>query len=196
MLGNGFVFIFSDITFVSVYSFSDGISSFSCPKAIYIGETGNTIRKQINGHKSDIRKNKNKPVAKHFNLPEHSASHLQVSILKRTNANRRQRQIEEQKLMSKFNCIQEGLNKDSGFLSHYLKKTIIGFLLLLPYVTFSSLTSSSISYLFTFLLMFLTYVSPFSVFSFSFSYFFYQLRSLLNWFVMSQCIYFMFKLLP
>ena len=29
MLGNGFVFIFSDITFVSVYSFSDGISSFS-----------------------------------------------------------------------------------------------------------------------------------------------------------------------
>ena len=29
MLGNGFVFIFSDIAFVSVYSFSDGISSFS-----------------------------------------------------------------------------------------------------------------------------------------------------------------------
>ena len=29
MLGNGIVFIFSDITFVSVYSFSDGISSFS-----------------------------------------------------------------------------------------------------------------------------------------------------------------------
>ena len=29
ILGNGFVFIFPDITFVSVYSFSDGISSFS-----------------------------------------------------------------------------------------------------------------------------------------------------------------------
>ena len=29
MLGNGFVFIFSDITFVSVYSFSSGMSSFS-----------------------------------------------------------------------------------------------------------------------------------------------------------------------
>ena len=27
MLGNGFVFIFSDITFVSVYSLFDGISS-------------------------------------------------------------------------------------------------------------------------------------------------------------------------
>ena len=29
MLGDGFVFIVSDITFVSVYSLSDGISSFS-----------------------------------------------------------------------------------------------------------------------------------------------------------------------
>ena len=29
MLGKGFVFIFADITFVSVYSFSDAISSFS-----------------------------------------------------------------------------------------------------------------------------------------------------------------------
>ena len=29
MLGNGFVFIFADITSVSVYSFSDAISSFS-----------------------------------------------------------------------------------------------------------------------------------------------------------------------
>ena len=29
MLGNGFVFIFSNITFVSVYSFSEGISSLS-----------------------------------------------------------------------------------------------------------------------------------------------------------------------
>ena len=28
-LGSGFVFIFVDITFVPVYSFSDGISSFS-----------------------------------------------------------------------------------------------------------------------------------------------------------------------
>ena len=78
------------------------------------------MRKQINGQKSDIRKNK--PVAKHFYLPEHSVSHLQVSILKRTNTNRRQRQIEKQKVICKLNCIQEELNKDSGFLSHYLKK--------------------------------------------------------------------------
>ena len=29
MLSNGFVFIFVDVTFVSVYSFSDAVSSFS-----------------------------------------------------------------------------------------------------------------------------------------------------------------------
>ena len=77
--------------------------------------------KRINGHKSDICQNKNKPVAKHFNLPKHSVSHLQASILKRTYTSRKQRQIEEQKLISKFNCIQEELKQASGFLSHYLK---------------------------------------------------------------------------
>ena len=30
------------------------LSCLLCPKAIYIGETGNTIKKRINGHKSDI----------------------------------------------------------------------------------------------------------------------------------------------
>ena len=39
MLGNGFVYIFSDITFVSVYSFSDGISSFSNILYIALGQS-------------------------------------------------------------------------------------------------------------------------------------------------------------
>ena len=97
------------------------LSCLPYPKTIHIGETGNSIRKRINEHQTDIRNNKNKPVAKPFNLPKPSVSHLQVSILKQTNSNRRQRKIEEQKLISKFNCIQELNPKDSGFLSHYLK---------------------------------------------------------------------------
>ena len=55
------------------------------PFIIYIGETGNRIRKRINGYKRDIRNNKNKPVAEHFDLPGHSVSHLQVSINTKTN---------------------------------------------------------------------------------------------------------------
>ena len=29
-----------------------------CPNSLYIGETGNTLRQRLNGHKSDIRKKK------------------------------------------------------------------------------------------------------------------------------------------
>ena len=43
------------------------ISYNLCPKAIYIGEASNSIRQRMNGHRSDIKHDRNKPVAKHFN---------------------------------------------------------------------------------------------------------------------------------
>ena len=43
---------------------------------------------ELSNTKVISEKIKNKPVAKHFNLPEHSVNHLQVSILKQTNTNR------------------------------------------------------------------------------------------------------------
>ena len=39
------------------------ISCILCPKATYIGETSNSIRQRMNGHRSDIKHNRNKPVA-------------------------------------------------------------------------------------------------------------------------------------
>ena len=48
------------------------ISCILCPKAIYIGETSNSIRQRINGHRSDIKHNRNKPVAEYFNKPDHN----------------------------------------------------------------------------------------------------------------------------
>ena len=47
------------------------ISCNLCPKAIYIGETSNSIRQRMNGHRSDIKHNRNTPVAEHFNKPDH-----------------------------------------------------------------------------------------------------------------------------
>ena len=41
-----------------------------CPKAIYIGETSNSIRQRMNGHRSDIKHNRNKPAPEHFNKPD------------------------------------------------------------------------------------------------------------------------------
>ena len=92
-----------------------------CPNSLYIGETGNTLRQRLNGHKSDIRKKKNTPVADHFNLPNHSLQDLQVCVLRRlSNDNRRQRIIAEQQLIRKFDTLQNGLNKDCAFMSYYI----------------------------------------------------------------------------
>jgi len=67
---------------------------------------------------SDIRKHKNTPVANHFNLPQHTLENLQVMVLRRLNCNRRQRQIDEQKMIARLDTTAR-LNQDLGFLSHY-----------------------------------------------------------------------------
>ena len=45
----------------------------------YVGETANPLHIRINGHRSDIHTQKtDKPVAAHFNLPDHTLDDLQV----------------------------------------------------------------------------------------------------------------------
>ena len=53
-----------------------------CPKAIYIGETSNSIRQRMNGHRSDTKHNRNKPVAEHFNKPDHTLDNLKLALIK------------------------------------------------------------------------------------------------------------------
>ncbi|KAM9123742.1 uncharacterized protein ACDP82_013668 [Pangshura tecta] len=53
-----------------------------CPSAMYIGQTGQSLCKRINGHKSDVKSyNIQKPVREHFNLPGHLITDLKVAIL-------------------------------------------------------------------------------------------------------------------
>ncbi|KAJ7310465.1 hypothetical protein JRQ81_007385, partial [Phrynocephalus forsythii] len=48
-----------------------------CPSALYIGQTGQSIRKCINGCKFDIRNHDTqKPVSNNFSLPGHSLKDL------------------------------------------------------------------------------------------------------------------------
>ena len=93
-----------------------------CPK-IYIGETGQSLRKRINGHKHSIRnENHYLPVGEHFSQTTHSLDDLQVTVLKGFLPETGQRRIEEQKLIHQFNSMNNnnrGLNRDLGFLSHY-----------------------------------------------------------------------------
>ena len=55
----------------------------SALKQIYIGETSNSIRQQMNGRRSDIKHNRNKPVAEHFNKPDHTLKNLRLAVIKK-----------------------------------------------------------------------------------------------------------------
>ena len=91
-----------------------------CPDTIYIGETGQSLRNRMNGHKQTIRnKNLFVPVGEHFNKEGHSISDMRITVLQGHLRNTTQRRICEQKLIAKFDCLHNGLNRDMGFLSHY-----------------------------------------------------------------------------
>ena len=84
------------------------VSCNLCPKAIYIGETCNSIRQWMNGYRSDIKHNRNKPVAEHFNKPNHTLDNLRLAVIKEVKGKTKQQQeVEEQKIIFKL----KGLNK-------------------------------------------------------------------------------------
>ena len=103
---------------------SNIIYAISCnlfPKAIYIGETSNSIRQRMNRHRSDIKHNRNKPVAEHFNKPDHTLENFRLAAIKKVQGKtKQQREVEEQKIIFKFDCINQGLNRDYLFTSNYI----------------------------------------------------------------------------
>ncbi|XP_074974844.1 endothelin-3 isoform X1 [Caretta caretta] len=94
-----------------------------CPSAMYIGQTGQSLRKRINGHKPDIKNyDIQKPVGEHFNLPGHSITDLKVTILQQKNFKKRlQRETAELELICKLDTIKLGLNKEWEWVGHYTK---------------------------------------------------------------------------
>ncbi|XP_067848012.1 uncharacterized protein [Heptranchias perlo] len=92
-----------------------------CPGAWYIGKTMQTLRQRMNGHRTTIaRQEGSLPVGEHFSSQGHSASDLRVSVLQGGLRDTRQRKIVEQKLIAKFRTHEDGLNRDLGFMSHYM----------------------------------------------------------------------------
>ena len=93
------------------------ISCNLCPKAICIGETSNSIRQRMNGHRSNIKHNRNKPVAEHFNKPDYTLDNLKLAVIKEVKSKtKQQREVEEQKIIFKLDCVNQGLNKDYSFM--------------------------------------------------------------------------------
>ncbi|XP_073212655.1 uncharacterized protein [Lepidochelys kempii] len=93
-----------------------------CPSAMYIGQTGQSLRKRINGHKSAVKNyNIHKPVGEHFNLSGHSISDLKVTILQQKDFKNRLRETAELELICKLDTINSGLKRDWEWMSHYTK---------------------------------------------------------------------------
>ena len=70
---------------------------------------------------SDIKHNRNKPVAEHFNKPDHSLDNLKLAVIKKVKGKtKQQREVEEQKIIFKLDCVNQGLNKDYSFMSNYV----------------------------------------------------------------------------
>ncbi|CAM5130490.1 unnamed protein product [Natator depressus] len=97
-----------------------------CPSAMYIGQTGQSLRKRINGHKSDVKNyNIHKPVGEHFNLSGHAITDMRVAILKQKNfKSRLQRETAELEFICKLDTINLGLNRDWEWLSHYARQSV------------------------------------------------------------------------
>ena len=53
-------------------------------KLQYVGETENALHIRMNGHRSDIKNRRlEKPVAKHFNLANHSLKDLLIFVIEK-----------------------------------------------------------------------------------------------------------------
>ena len=63
----------------------------------------------------------NKPVLKHFNKPDHTLENLRLVVIKKVKRKtKQQREVEEQKIIFKFNCVNKGLDRYYSFMSHYM----------------------------------------------------------------------------
>ena len=45
---------------------------------MYVGQTSRKVKERLTNHRSDIKLQKNTPIAKHFNLPQHNMKHVSI----------------------------------------------------------------------------------------------------------------------
>ena len=86
--------------------------TYTLCKKLYIGETGRRLGDRFREHLRDVEKddkNASKPVARHFNLPNHSMQHMTVCGLSLHQGNTESRKTLEQKFIFQIGT----LNPDS-----------------------------------------------------------------------------------
>ena len=88
-------------------------------KKLYIGETGRRLGDRFREHLRDVEKddkNASKPVARHFNLPNHSMQHMSVCRLSLHQGNTERRKTLEQKFIFQIGTLNpHGINERFSF---------------------------------------------------------------------------------
>ena len=88
-------------------------------KKLYIGETGRRLGDRFREHLRDVEKddkNASKPVARHFNLPNHSKQHLVVCGLSLQQGSTESRKTLEQKFIFQIGTLNpHGINERFSF---------------------------------------------------------------------------------
>ena len=88
-------------------------------KKLYIGETGRRLGDRFREHRRDVEKddkNASKPVARHFNLPNHSKQHMVVCGLSLHQGSTESRKTLEQKLIFQIGTLNpHGINERFSF---------------------------------------------------------------------------------
>ena len=92
-----------------------GIKCAKCDRVMYVGKTERTIAERLKEHLADVRHERNKAVAIHFNEQDHDISDFQIVILdKCADRSRFYRKICELFWIERLNTvIPSGLNKKS-----------------------------------------------------------------------------------
>ena len=91
----------------------------TCCKKIYIGETGRRLGERFREHLRDVERNdkdSSTPVARHFNLPNHSKQHMAICGLSLHLGSSESRKTFEQKFIFQIGTLNPtGINKRFSF---------------------------------------------------------------------------------
>ena len=92
-----------------------GIRCDRCDRVVYVGETERTVSERLKEHLTDVRHERNKAVAEHFNQQDHDISDFKIVILEKcTDPSRYYRKIRELFWIERLNTVMPaGLNKKS-----------------------------------------------------------------------------------
>ena len=96
---------------------------------LYIGETGRRLGDRFREHLRDVEKddkNASKPVARHFNLPNHSMQHMTVCGLSLHQGNTESRKTLEQKFIFQIGTLNPNGINERFFVFHVARHQPIG----------------------------------------------------------------------